>query len=124
MTRLYQMMSAFNHCTPVLKFIMLLFVLVVFNGCTSSTGQQESTPIQQTDSAQVRQLFMAKCAICHGEDGKLGIANSKDLSVSQLSKDEVIAMIRYGKTTMPPQPALSDEQIESLAEYTLRLRPQ
>jgi mono/diheme cytochrome c family protein len=95
--------------------------LMVSCGTASSYDSTQATS-GSMDSAQVRKLYVSKCAICHGEDGKLGYANSKDLSVSTLSREEVIAMIRYGKTTMPPQDRLPDDQVAALADFAMNLR--
>ncbi|MDZ4822218.1 MAG: cytochrome c [Flavobacteriales bacterium] len=71
----------------------------------------------------VKKLFLAKCAICHGDDGRLGYNNSKDLTVSILTRDEIIALVKTGKNTMPPhENILSQEQIEALTDFTLQLR--
>ena len=55
---------------------------------------------------------------CHGPDGKGGNSGTKDLSASQLSREERLAMIRKGKNAMMPyQGRLSEEQIQAVAEY-------
>lgn len=106
-------------------FVLLLFLsVVIFSSCgSSSAADQGNATSTAIDPEMVRKLYHAKCSICHGADGKLGVANSKDLSLSVLNKEEVVAMIRYGKNTMPPQTTLTDEQVDALADFTLNLRP-
>ncbi len=59
-----------------------------------------------------------KCALCHGTDGKLMIAQAPDLSKSRLSLNDRIALITYGKSTMPPQKdVLSTAEIRAVALY-------
>ena len=67
--------------------------------------------------------FQAKCAACHGKDGKgqvpmaqkLGV---KDLTVTKLSATEIDKVITNGKGKMTPfKGKLSDAEISALAKY-------
>ncbi len=67
--------------------------------------------------------FQAKCAACHGKDGKgqsdmakkLGV---KDLTVTKLPAAEVEKVIANGKGKMTPfKGKLSDAEIAGLAKY-------
>jgi len=67
--------------------------------------------------------FQAKCAACHGKDGKgqvpmaqkLGV---KDLTVTKLSAAEIDKVITNGKGKMTPfKGKLSDAEISALAKY-------
>lgn len=67
--------------------------------------------------------FQAKCAACHGKDGKgqsdmakkLGV---KNLTVTKLSAAEIEKVIANGKGKMTPwKGKLSDAEIASLAKY-------
>lgn len=67
--------------------------------------------------------FQAKCAPCHGKDGKgqtamaqkLGV---KDLTVTKLSAAEIDKVITNGKGKMTPfKGKLSDAEISGLAKY-------
>jgi cytochrome c6 len=61
--------------------------------------------------------------LCHGADGKMGANGSKDLSVSQLSLDERIAIITKGKNVMIAyENILTLSEIKAVAEYTLTLK--
>jgi mono/diheme cytochrome c family protein len=59
----------------------------------------------------------AKCNTCHGYDGKLNLAGAKDLSVTMLTLDEQKALIKNGKSSMPPHPDLTDAQLTDLVKY-------
>lgn len=72
---------------------------------------------------QGKKLFKQNCVICHGIDGKLGLSGSKDLTVSTLTKDERISIVKNGKGTMNPFGAiLKPEEIASVVEYTFTLK--
>ena len=54
-------------------------------------------------------------------DGSLKLNGAKDFSESTLNLEERINIITEGKNTMTPfSGILTDEQIKSLAEYTLK----
>jgi mono/diheme cytochrome c family protein len=67
--------------------------------------------------------FQAKCAPCHGKDGKgqtpmaqkLGV---KDLTVTKLSAPDIEKVVTNGKGKMTPfKGKLSDAEISGLAKY-------
>jgi cytochrome c5 len=66
-------------------------------------------------------IYDARCSMCHGQDGKLGMAGASDLSVSALNKEDLLKIILNGKGSMPPS-GLSKEEAEKVAEYVLTLR--
>lgn len=69
------------------------------------------------------QIYEAKCKMCHGPDGKLGLSGAKDLTQSQLTPEQKIEIIRKGKNAMAAyETQLSDEQIKSVAEYVNNLK--
>jgi mono/diheme cytochrome c family protein len=68
-----------------------------------------------------RDTFKQYCALCHGMDGTLQLNGAKDFSKSILTLDERINIITNGKNTMTPYKGiLSPEQIQELAEYTMK----
>lgn len=68
-------------------------------------------------------IFEKNCSICHGNDGKLGLGNAKDLSVSTMDMDSRIQIISYGKPGMTPfKGVLEDNEIEAVAQYIEQLR--
>jgi mono/diheme cytochrome c family protein len=74
-----------------------------------------------TDEGKI--IFEAKCALCHGTDGKLMLNGAKDLSVSKLTKAEAIEMIKAGKGLMPGfKDELNEQQLTALADYAEGLR--
>lgn len=67
-------------------------------------------------------LYKTHCAICHGADGKKGLAGAEMIPDSDLSLDERITLITNGKGNMMPyRGVLSKEEIARVAAYTLTL---
>jgi cytochrome c553 len=65
-----------------------------------------------------KEIFTEKCALCHGDNGKLGMSGAKDLSVTQLDHASIVTIITEGKNTMAAyKSSLSAEQIEAVASY-------
>ena len=72
---------------------------------------------------EARALYIRKCSLCHGEDGQLMASKSPDLSVSTMTLAERVALITYGKGTMPAQKGiLNKAEITAVARYIDRFR--
>lgn len=105
----------------VLRVLLTASIVVVFIACGTSGSaghQSESSDIQDPEK-----LYAIRCNLCHGADGKLGVAGASDLSISTLNKEESIAVITNGRGSMTPfKDMLSAEEINSLADYIGTLR--
>ena len=72
--------------------------------------------------------FKAKCAMCHGPDGKkenpaLGTKALTGPDVQKMSVAELTAAITNGKGKMPAYKGkLTDDQIKAVAEYVKTLK--
>lgn len=61
--------------------------------------------------------------MCHGTGGNLGLSGAKDLTKSQLSKEEMIAVVTRGKGGMAGfGHLLSAEQINDVVDHVRTLR--
>ncbi|MDF1694528.1 MAG: cytochrome c [Saprospiraceae bacterium] len=70
-----------------------------------------------------KQVFKKNCVICHGVDGKLGLNNSKDLTISKLTKEERVSIIKNGKGAMNAfGTILKPQEIDAVVEYTFLLK--
>ncbi len=69
-----------------------------------------------TASTDGKELYEAKCSMCHGNDGKLGLAGAKDLSATVLSNGEIATIILQGKGNMN-KVEVSEEQASAIAAY-------
>ena len=68
--------------------------------------------------AEMSRIYGFKCAICHGKDGVSVIKLAPNLTESKMTLEERIAIIKYGKSTMPPQKDVLDmPTIRGLAMY-------
>lgn len=71
------------------------------------------------------QVYMTICFACHGPDRK-GIGHAPPLRGvrHRLKDDEIRAMLKNGRGSMPPMPQLTEEQIKPLLDFLLcRDRP-
>lgn len=68
------------------------------------------------------EIYKKQCAICHGKDGRKGLAGAKMIPESKLDLQERIVLITQGKGSMMPyKDILSKDEIARVAEYTLTL---
>lgn len=75
----------------------------------------------KTDSHEIaatdgKSLYEANCVLCHGSDGKLGMAGAKDLGATVLDQAGIKEIILHGKGAMPAAP-VNAEQATAIAEY-------
>ena len=88
--------------------------------CGGSGGEKSSSAVAKVDGAKI---YKTNCTLCHGDNGKLGLNNSKDLTVSKLTMAERVDIITNGKNTMVGFSALLDkDEIKAVAEYTFTLK--
>jgi len=74
---------------------------------------------QENSQAIAKAIYTQLCINCHGEDGKLGRAGAKDLSVSTLTTMQKEGIITDGKGFMQSyRGQLSEQEIKALAVYT------
>lgn len=77
----------------------------------------------KTSGVDGRKVFKQNCVVCHGLDGKLGLNDSKDLTLSKMSVDERKAIVKNGKGKMVGLGSLlSPAEIQAVAEYTTKLK--
>ena len=74
---------------------------------------KETEVIAATDS---KSLYQANCALCHGSDGKLGMAGAKDLTATVLDLSGIKEIIIHGKGAMAAV-SVNEEQATAISEY-------
>jgi len=105
------------------KIFFSIIAITLLFACGSSSQEQSSNGSTNAEAFDVVKTYNRKCGICHGRDGKLMASSSPDLSISKMTKDEVIAIITNGKNNMPPQrDVLTKEEIAAVADYAMTLR--
>ncbi len=105
------------------KILIVAVIAGIIYGCGEEKKKKEvftPPPVASVDGSKV---YKISCAVCHGEDGKLGANGAKDITVSKLTIDERVALISKGKGLMPPQEnILSVAEIKAVAEYSASLK--
>lgn len=93
--------------------------MLVLMACGSSAPESHELPdAAGLDLANASRNYAMKCAMCHGEDGKPVLATAPDLRTSSLTVEERVAIILYGKGSMPPhRNTLDMPSIRGLAVY-------
>ena len=85
-----------------------------------------TTDSVQTETRSIKEgevIYTSLCVVCHGPDGKLMLNGAKDLSVSKLSDDEIVTMVKNGKGLMTPfKDQLDEKQLQSVMLYVKSLR--
>ena len=107
----------------VLRIICFCSCLLLLVSCSSSGDNVKPGP---TDTPEVvgENLFIMHCAVCHGDDGKLGASGAKDLSSSTLNDAAILKILKEGKNAMPPMNDLlvNNENIQLVLAHTKKLR--
>jgi mono/diheme cytochrome c family protein len=107
----------------VLRIICFCSCLLLLVSCSSSGDNVKPGP---TDSPEVvgENLFIMHCAVCHGDDGKLGASGAKDLSNSTLNDAAILKILKEGKNAMPPMNDLlvNNENIQLVLAHIKKLR--
>ncbi|MBA3704595.1 MAG: SirB2 family protein [Bacteroidetes bacterium] len=109
-----------NKALAVLAFLLIVGAY----GMAEMSKKQKSAAVEiPVTSVNGEEIYTANCSRCHGDDGKSGLMGSNDLSVSMMSMEEKIEIIKNGKGVMNPFAGqLNDEQIKAVAEYTETLK--
>ncbi|MCO5276091.1 MAG: cytochrome c [Flavobacteriales bacterium] len=96
-----------------------LALLAGLMACSASGGAK---PDQDGRARDGEEIFKTECVMCHGQDGKLGMAGARDLTISKLSKEEMIAVVMNGKGAMIGfKGRLSAAQIDQVVDHVRTL---
>ena len=80
----------------------------------------------KADVAAAEATFKAKCAMCHGADGKGKEAmKTQDLGsadVQKLSDADLSGIITNGKGKMPPYKSMTPDQVKDMVSYIRSLK--
>lgn len=102
--------------------LLIPILLLGFFSCSESVEKFDNNDTPKHLSGTT--FYEQRCAVCHGNDGKLGVSDAKDLSESDLSDEEVKNIINKGKNGMPPfeHTIESDSTLIELVEHIKLLR--
>lgn len=105
---------AYKKYNKILALFSLMFIVAAYGLAEMSRTKKIDTNVSDGKS-----IYEASCAVCHGNDGKLGMAGATDLSQTNLSQDEIVSIILNGKGAMP-KVKMNDDQAKAVAEYVLK----
>jgi len=114
-------MNALTHrmgtLTRIIPLALGLLVLACSSASPDGTGMADGM-----DKSPGEQLFNMNCTLCHGRDGKLGLNNAKDLTISTLTRAEMISMVHQGKGAMMPyKDVLTAKEIDAVVDHVRTL---
>lgn len=114
----------FKKKNKVLAVLSLLLIIGAY-GMAEMSKKQKSKSMETISGSNLngKELFNASCISCHGVDGKLGLMEASDLSISTMDLSSKIELIKNGKGAMTPfSEILTEEQIKAVAEYSESLK--
>lgn len=113
----------FKKLNKNLALLSLMLLIYAYGVSETKSAFFKPEPVASTVTVNGQEIYQSKCVNCHGADGKLMLSGAKDLSVSQLTLDQKIALITNGKNAMKAyNNQLSVEQIAAVASYTETLK--
>lgn len=114
----------FKKRNKVLAVLSLLMIIAAYGLAEINKKQRMEKGVENAvATANGHDIFMANCASCHGEDGKLGLSGAKDLSVSVLDLNSKMEIIKNGKSPMPGYTGiLTEDQIKAVTDFTETLK--
>jgi mono/diheme cytochrome c family protein len=97
---------------------LVVFFSLLFIWNLSSCGEEAMA----SGPVDAQSIFIKRCATCHGSEGNLQLSGAKNITVSQLSADEIKNQIIHGKAGMPPfESMLTVQEIDALTAYCMKL---
>lgn len=111
----------FKKSNKILAALSLLLITGSF-GLAEVYSKRKAVPkdIVQTGASDTNSdgmaLYENNCKLCHGSDGKLGLAGAKDLGATVMDISAIKEIIIHGKGTMPAA-AVNEEQANAIAVY-------
>lgn len=109
----------FKKSNKILAALSLLLITGSF-GIAEAYSKRKNVPAEEIkagDAGDAKAQYQARCVMCHGNDGKLGLAGAKDISVTQMDVAAIKDVIIKGKNSMQPIAGISEEEAAGIAEY-------
>jgi len=113
----------------VLSIVLAVFSIFTFAGLSRTASRDKSAPPVPGDA---KATFDAKCASCHGKDGRAKtmrgkLSHARNLSDAQwqanVSDERLFNSISNGRNQMPAfKKKLSEAEIDALVSYVRQLK--
>lgn len=108
-----------------LKFVLIGSFFAICFSCSSSSEKPASGDAPARielpsgeDNPLGKQVYVAKCKLCHGVNGQMGGSGAANLAISLLTQEEAEEVITNGRRLMRAfSQELSEEEIEAVARY-------
>jgi cytochrome c6 len=102
-------------CIPLLLAMLVL-------ACGNNGPDHAAAASGDAPRSRGEMIYTTHCTLCHGEDGRLGIGGARDLSVSQLGREEMKAIVANGKGGMMAyRNVLSAKEIDAVVDHVRTL---
>jgi len=82
-----------------------------------ATPKTKASQPKASVNVEGQKLYKKYCMLCHGPDGKRGTNGAYDLTVSKLTFNQKIEIVKNGRGVMTPFDFLGDEKIKLVVEY-------
>ncbi len=103
-----------------MRYIIPLAIGLLLLACGNNSPEGQMA--EGTDKSPGEQTFNLNCTLCHGRDGKQGINGAKDLTISKLTKAEMIVVVKQGKGAMMPyKDVLTAKEIDDVVDHVRML---
>ncbi len=107
----------------IFPLFLALFCLIIINCQQKESPKSGDSENSISTKPNGKVVYDTYCVICHGATGKMGNNGAHDLSISELTIKEKIAVISEGRKLMTPfKGILSREEIKAVAQYTEKLK--
>jgi len=94
------------------------FLIVVSFGLGEHIKKAKAGDKVSAEVVDGKAIYQEKCVSCHGDNGKAGILQAKDLTVTQLNHTDIVSIVANGKNAMNPfKDVLNAEQIDAVSNY-------
>jgi len=115
---------AYKKANKALAILSLLMIISAYGLAEMSKKRPAASKTEDTTVLMTaEQVYKTNCALCHGDDGKLGLTGATDLSASQLDETGITMIIREGKGAMAPfKSVLSEDEIKAVTQHVKSLQ--
>lgn len=106
----------FKKGNKILAALSLLMITASYGLAEASKSKREKGAAISAEVINGAELYAAKCSLCHGSDGKLGLSGSADLSKTTLDVNAIKTIVLSGKGNMP-KTELTEEQADAVSAF-------
>ena len=117
----------FKKGNKILASLAMILIIAAYGLAEMNKAQikkQVKTVKAETPDQQLSGLTIYNngCAPCHGAKGDAGVGGAGNLTASKLSDEEIYAIIKSGKNSMPAFGYLSENEINEVTVFVKTLR--